>query len=67
MRLSTYEYKEFYIMVVIFNVVTSKRKIKKGALNMINVTNLAVEKFKEILKQENQEDAYIRIYVSGTG
>ncbi len=34
---------------------------------MINVTNAAVDKFKEILKGEGHEDAYIRLYLSGAG
>lgn len=34
---------------------------------MIEVTETAVNKFKEILKQDKMEDAYIRIYVSGSG
>ena len=34
---------------------------------MIKVTETAVDKFKEILKGEGQEDSYIRLYVSGAG
>ncbi len=34
---------------------------------MIKLTDSAVDKFKEILKQEEQEDAYIRLYLSGAG
>ncbi len=34
---------------------------------MIKVTDSAKSKFKDILKQDNKEDAYIRLYISGAG
>lgn len=34
---------------------------------MIRVTDTAINKFKEILKQDKMEDAYIRIYISKMG
>ena len=34
---------------------------------MLKVTDLAVSKFKDILKQDDKEDHYIRLYISGAG
>lgn len=34
---------------------------------MFKVTDTAMSKFKDILKQDNKEDAYIRLYISGAG
>jgi Fe-S cluster assembly iron-binding protein IscA len=34
---------------------------------MFKVTEIARDKFKEILAQEGKADGYVRIYVSGVG
>lgn len=39
----------------------------KGVVTMLRVTDTAREKLAGILKQENREDYYIRIYVNGVG
>lgn len=34
---------------------------------MINITEIAAEKIKEVLASQNQEKAYLRIYMAGMG
>ncbi len=39
----------------------------KGWLLLIKVTEKATEKLKQALVQQDKEDAYIRVFVSGMG
>jgi Fe-S cluster assembly iron-binding protein IscA len=34
---------------------------------MLKITTAAVEQLKEVLRQENREEIYIRIFISGVG
>ena len=34
---------------------------------MVRITELAAQKIKEILKQQNKENSYIRLYLAGVG
>jgi iron-sulfur cluster assembly accessory protein len=34
---------------------------------MVKITELAAQKIKEVLKKENKENAFIRLYVTGVG
>ncbi|TGE31545.1 iron-sulfur cluster assembly accessory protein [Desulfosporosinus sp. Sb-LF] len=34
---------------------------------MVNITELAAQKVKEVLKMQNKEDAFLRLYLAGSG
>lgn len=34
---------------------------------MVSITELAAQKIKEVLKQQNKENSYIRLYLAGVG
>lgn len=34
---------------------------------MVKITELAAEKVKEVLKSQNKEDAFLRLYLVGAG
>jgi len=34
---------------------------------MVNITQIAAEKVKEVLKSQNKEEAFLRLYLVGAG
>lgn len=34
---------------------------------MVTITEVAAEKVKEVLKKQNREDAFLRLYLAGIG
>lgn len=34
---------------------------------MVGITEIAARKFKEVLKAQNKENAYLRLYIAGLG
>lgn len=39
----------------------------KGVKIMVNITELAAQKVKEVLKNQNKENAFLRLYLAGIG
>ncbi|KLU67939.1 hypothetical protein DEAC_c03470 [Desulfosporosinus acididurans] len=40
---------------------------KKGVRFMVEITELAAQKVKEVLKSQNKENAFLRLYLAGVG